>query len=456
MMFRAILFVIFALFVAFAASWLAVQEGVTEIRWLGYRAEIDSSLLVVAITLLCIGTVLLDRLVRAIIRWPRLFSTGWQARRRAKGETALSLGFVALAAGDNRAANKQARRAEKLLDKGILTDLLVAQSSYASGDSKAASRYFKKLAASQETAYFGQLGLMRLHQQDAPNASNARVSKEAFQAAKKAFALDASSAEAAQVILKKALADRHWETAKDCLKVYLNHSGGQSDQEVRRARAVYAKLCVQQAQELVEDTDNQAQIMDNAVHQPAIAYCEDALRHCPDFVPAFVLLVNLLRQKGDKRAAAKVAAKAFGLAPHEDSLQLVRDTKQDNDGQFISAAMRLAAKSQAPDDGYLAVAQFAISAGIWASASQALSHISQTYQRHNHYYMVEAAIASGLDDDEGYQEALRQAASAPRAPHWQCGVCGHGQDRYEFDCSACHAPGQMSYSSTGQSALVQK
>ena len=147
-----------------------------------------------------------------------------------------------------------------------------------------------------------------------------------------------------------------------------------------------------------------------------------------------------------------MATKAFQLAPHEDSLQLVRLTKADNDGQFISAAMRLAAKSDAPDDGYLAVAQFAISVGIWASASQALSHISSHYQRHNHYYMIQAAIAAGLEDNEGYQEALKLAASAPRAPQWQCEACAHYQDHYVFDCPSCNAPGQMSHCPTGQSA----
>ncbi len=147
MMFRVLFFVIAALFIAFAASWLSAQDGVTSITWLGYHAEVESSALVVAIALLCVAGIIIDRLVRALVRWPSLMSAGWQMRRRAKGENALSLGFVALAAGDHRAAHKQARRAEKLLDKGILTDLLVAQSSYASGDSKAASRYFKKLAS---------------------------------------------------------------------------------------------------------------------------------------------------------------------------------------------------------------------------------------------------------------------------------------------------------------------
>ena len=63
---------------------------------------------VVLITILCVSVIVIDRMVRALFRWPSLFSAGWQARRRQKGELALSLGFVALAAGDHKAAvNKQ-------------------------------------------------------------------------------------------------------------------------------------------------------------------------------------------------------------------------------------------------------------------------------------------------------------------------------------------------------------
>ena len=97
MMFRVLFFVITALFIAFAASWLSAQDGVTSITWLGYQAEVESSALVVAIALLCVAGIIIDRLVRALVRWPSLMSAGWQMRRRAKGENALSLGFVALA-----------------------------------------------------------------------------------------------------------------------------------------------------------------------------------------------------------------------------------------------------------------------------------------------------------------------------------------------------------------------
>ena len=449
-MFRVLFFVITALFIAFAASWLSAQDGVTRITWLGYQAEVESSALVVAIALLCVAGIIIDRLVRALVRWPSLMSAGWQMRRRAKGENALSLGFVALAAGDHRAAHKQARRAEKLLDKGILTDLLVAQSSYASGDSKAASRYFKKLASDPQTAYFGQLGLMRLYQQD-----EAR-SPEALSAAEKAFALDSTSAEAAQVILKKALQEADWEKAVSCLTIYLNHSSGQSQPEIDKARALYARVHLQMAEERLQAAQTDNMPLSKAVIKQAVSDCETALHQCPDFTPAAQRLVQLLCEKGDKRGAEKHARKLFAIAPDEASLTLLRDVRDDNDGQFISYIMGLSAKSSQADEGYLAVAQFAISVGIWASASQALSQISERFIKHNVYYKVQAAIAKGLEDDAAHQSALEQAATAPRAPHWQCHACEASAASYHFACENCDAPGQMMRRTSGTSGLGVK
>lgn len=445
MMLRAIIFVVIALLIAFGASWLSAQEGVTTITWLGYRAEIDSSLLVVAIIGFTLVVVLADRLVRAVFRLPYMLSSGWQERRRIKGEMALSLGFVALAAGDNRAAHKQARRAEKLLEKGILTDLLVAQSSSARGDAKAASRYFKKLAAAPETAYFGQLGLMRLYQQDNGATQTKQISKDAYQAAQKAFALDATSAEAAQLILRKALEDRDWAKAIECLTVYLNHSGGQSPSEVNKAKALYARLSLQRAMQIVEQHKDDSDGGARAALKQAMSFCEDALAQTPDFAPASAYFVELALQIGNKKLAQKQAKSCFLKAPFYDNLQSLRAAADDNDGKFISDAMRLAKQSERPDDGYLAVALFAISVGIWASASQVLSHISDVYPRHNHYWRVKAAIAAGLEDDEAHHAALQQAADAPRAASWHCAQCGHSAPHYTFDCQSCQSPGQMDF-----------
>lgn len=430
MVFRVLIWLAIALLVGFGASWLANQEGVTTITWLGHQAEIESSFLAVAIMALCIAGVLVDRMVRALIAWPSLFSAGWQARRRAKGETALSLGFVALAAGDSRAARKQAKRAEKLLERGVLTDLLVAQSSYASGDASAAARYFKKLAGEKQTAYFGQLGLMRLYQSQQNH--HAQIADNALSAAQKAFALDPTSAEAAHFILQKALADGHWQKALDCLQVMLTQPSGQSETDIARAKDLYAQLLRQLAQTATTPKER-------------ISYAEQALRERPDFAPAAAVLCEALVEKGDQKGALKAAEKAFRAFPHQMSLTKLRAVYLQNDGQFISHAAKLAGKSVYPDEGYLAVAEFAIESGIWASASQMLSQISDSFVRHNHYYMIKAAIAKGVEDYDAHHHALEKAAAAPRAGHWRCAPCDTIFADYQFDCPQCGARGQTSW-----------
>ena len=89
----------------------------------------------------------------------------------------------------------------------------------------------------------------------------------------------------------------------------------------------------------------------------------------------------------------------FLRAPHLSSLDAMRDTRDDNDGQFISYATKQAQQSDRPNDGLLAVAQFALRAGIWASASQLIEQITDSYVRHNEYYLAKADIAKGLEDE---------------------------------------------------------
>ena len=94
--------------------------------------------------------------------------------------------------------------------------------------------------------------------------------------------------------------------------------------------------------------------------------------------------------------------------------------------------MKLAAKSNLKDEAYEAIAIYAVEVGIWASASQALSHLSPFYQPTNSYFMVQAAIAEGTEKPDEAAQAMTQAARAPRAAHWLCASCGYAPHDYAF------------------------
>ena len=162
-MIRLLAFLGFCVLTALIASWLSAQQGVTVINWLGWRVEMMTSLLVTGLLISFGGLILIVKLLVSVISWPSWLGYNWRARRRRRGDEALGQGMVAFAAGDMAEARKLARRAERLLGQGVLPDLLSAQTAHATGDDRAAKRYFKSLSAQPGTAYFGHLGLMRLH-----------------------------------------------------------------------------------------------------------------------------------------------------------------------------------------------------------------------------------------------------------------------------------------------------
>ena len=88
--------------------------------------------------------------------------------------------MIALAASDYPEAKKQARKAEKLLGSGILSDLLSAQASHGSGDRKAAERYFVSLSKNKDTNYFGYIGLMQLNKMEGNYNASVRAAKNAI------------------------------------------------------------------------------------------------------------------------------------------------------------------------------------------------------------------------------------------------------------------------------------
>jgi len=93
--------------------------------------------------------------------------------REKRGIEALTDGFLALAGGEGDLALTKARKAEKLLHSETLTNLLMAQSAQAKGNTQLAEEYYKRLLEEDRGRFVGVRGL--LHQQiDAGNPAKAR------------------------------------------------------------------------------------------------------------------------------------------------------------------------------------------------------------------------------------------------------------------------------------------
>ena len=162
---------------ASAASWLMAQPGNLSIEWLGWQMEMPSSLAVTLVVVFALILVFFDRLQRALRSMSGWLGGRWRERRDTAGHRALTLGLMAVSAGEPMEARKQAARARRLLNAPQLTGLLSAQAAHLAGDHAAARRYFTALTDDQDTAFLGQIGLMRL-------AVDAKDSPAALMAAK--------------------------------------------------------------------------------------------------------------------------------------------------------------------------------------------------------------------------------------------------------------------------------
>ncbi len=434
---------------AILISWLAKQTGMTLIIWSDWQIELRTSLVIVALALFITFLFLTYRTVRALILWPGWLGHNWQVRRHKKGERALSLGMVAFAAGDNKVARREARKAEKLLGSGLLPDLLSAQAAHASGDSKAALRYFTALSCHEDTAYFGHLGLMRLYQEQGKEA-------QSLAAARKALANSDAQSPAAIRIFVDDLKAMRWRDALDKLSGFLRQDEGLlaaagtqeglSVGQLVKPSLLAAHLCVLLSE---EDTDNKK------------GHLERALDFSPRMIEASRRLA-LLTSGGQNKSSLKRLEKDFKTFPHVQLADLIAKLSGDNAGQLIARLGKLAEASPHSDEARLIVAELALQSGIWASASLMLGEVSLAGQT-NKYFLLASKLAvkkqsvdlennsanssNGKDSDNNQEkeEALLAAAHAPHAASWHCLACDAALVKWEMVCPSCGVLGQVDW-----------
>jgi len=438
---RLVWFVLLCLAAALCFNWLAAMQGMTSISWAGWQIELRTSLLVVVLSVSGLLFYWLYRLVRMLVLWPGWLGHNWQARRRKNGERALGLGMVAYAAGDYKLASKQARKAEKLLGSGLLADLLRAQAAHATGDDKAALRYFSALSREADTAYFGQIGLMRLYQQQGREA-------ESLASAKQALQLSAQSVPAGLRILAQELKEQNWAAALDRLNQLMKqpgglaplpeHSDGFGHGQLGHPNLLAAHLCL-----LIAEQDDAGRL----------THLKSALDHSPQCVEASRRLAIALGDSKPKAALQRLE-KDFKAFPHDLLADLIGKFSADNDGQLVARLGRLAEASANSDEAGMIAASFALRRGIWASASALLDNVSST-GRTNSYFLLKAELCTAqlahaqadeqADITAARQDALLAAAHAPHGPGWHCRACAASLPKWEMVCPSCDVLGQIDW-----------
>ena len=160
-MLKVILFLLAGAVVILLAWVLASIPGHVVASIGSFTIETSAPVAILMLVALFMVTIILMRILRAVLAIPRS-GADWRRRQRlALGEKTITRALIALAAGEQATARKEARRARKLLGDAPQTLLLAAEAGRLSGREDEAEEAFRALVKQTDAKFLGLSGLLR-------------------------------------------------------------------------------------------------------------------------------------------------------------------------------------------------------------------------------------------------------------------------------------------------------
>src|SRR4051794_24845195 len=305
-MLKVILFLLTGVIIIAAAWALAGIPGHVAASIGAYTIETSTSFAILILVALILATIVLLRILRGIVAIPRI-GARWRHRHRlALGERATTRVLIALAAGEQGDARRQARRARLLLGDSPQTLLLVAEAGRLSGREDEAEEAFRALAQRKDARFLGLRGLLRQAVDRHDWAEARSLAKQAESAHPGAVWLRHQRAELA-------LQTENWSEALELI--------GPDPR-----RTVYYIAAADAEPDPIR----------------ALSFAKQAWRQDPAFPPAALAYASRLRAMGNLKRAQSCISEAWQRAPHPDLATFALATESDKLAR-VQLAKRLAA-----------------------------------------------------------------------------------------------------------------
>jgi len=419
---------------SFAAIYLLELDGGVRIAMAGQEFNLTPLMAVIALILLVVAIWILLKLASLLIAVLRFIngdetaiSRYFDRNRQEKGYRALSEGMLALASGEWDTAISKANRAERLLRKPALTNLLTAQAAEASGDRKTAEEVYKRLIKNEKTRFVGVRGILRQKLSEGDTET-------ALKLAQTAFSLKPRHQEVQDTLLRLQARKEDWDGARETLRAKLKYGALPRDVYKRRD----AVLALTEAKALLEAGQTAA------AHEKAI----EANKLSPDLVPAAVMAARGHIANRAKRHAARVVLKAWHAQPHPDLAAAFAEIEpEETPSERLKRFSKLLKIHPDDRETRLVDAELHIAAEDFPGARRALGSLVED-DPDARTLTIMAAIERG----EGAPDAvvkgwLARALSAPRGPQWVCENCHHIHAQWVPLCENCESFDTLSWTS---------
>ncbi len=438
---KILFFLMAVIVITLGAVWLLESKGGVTIEYAGFELSfgaLQAVILGILFTVVLWVFLKVFGLIIAVFRFLNGDETALSRylfrNRERRGFEALSSGLMALASGDGAEAMTKARKADKLLGKPELTNLVIAQAAVALGDKETARATYKKLLENPKTRFVGVHGLLKQTLQSGDMET-------ALKLAERAFALKPKHVETQDVLLKLQASQKDWLGIRDTLKAKLKH--GVLPKNVHKRRdAVFA---LSQAMELqVEGNYDES-------HKLAV----EANRLSPALMPASLLVARGQINKEKPKLATRTILAAWELAPHPELATVYAEIEPDEAPlDRIKRFQKLTKSMPKHPETKMLLAELNIAASNYTKARSVLRGLAKSDPTMRSLTIMAAIERGEGADDQTVRQLLTQAISAQRDPQWICENCGETYQSWEPVCLSCDAIDSVSWKRPPRSESV--
>ena len=392
---RILIFLLSVLAAVYAITVFAYLDGRIAGEAFGYKFDGPAGLIIGGFFALLLIVIYATHVIKNLMAMPAKLKAREKEARRARGVTALTRGFEALAAGDAAGAAHHAKTARNQLEDVSLTQLLTAQAAQISGDETAARESFSKMLEAPETEFVGLKGLF-LQAMSAGDQATARGYAE------RAFRLRPNARWAFESVFELGLERGAWGETRDAVA------------QARRNKVVSAGKADRATAALLTADAYASALTDD--QKTALSEAQSALKLAPGFTPAALLAVRLLAEAGKKGKAAKAVEAAFAAAPHPALIKAFDLLYADDDHDIRADKLRkLSEKNATSREAILLKARAAILNSEWESATDLLEPLLIKAPMAAEFTLMADALA-GQQGPDAARPWLERAANAPRDP----------------------------------------
>jgi HemY protein len=305
--------------------------------------------------------------------------------------------MIAIGAGDRSSATRAAIQARRAIPNEPLTHLLRAQAAQLTGDRATARRIFEAMLGSPDTEQLGLRGLyMEARREGEPEA--------AMQFAERAARLNPRLGWPLEAQFEMQLKASDWAGAAETTATAKRH--GHLDRPVAdRRRALMLTA--------------QAQSIEEADPDKALALATEAHTLAPDLIPAAAVAGRILAARGQTAKAAKIIQRTWSKSPHPDLAAAYAYARiGDSPNDRLDRIKQLALLKPHDVESGVAWATAAIDAREFGVARHALQpFLKDKLTRRVARLMARIEIAEKNDAGRA-REWIARAATAARDPVW--------------------------------------